>query len=149
MEKELRSKLPKSAMALKWQLIEILQSMRLWRLSMVCVYLAGEKLNHFCPMFLFYALCRSIRSQIFLKIGVLKNFVNSTGKHSCWCLFLIKALQACNIINPNLGGLFRGLFWEGGGVKLPPYLKLVRITLETSNLARKYTPICSFRKYTF
>ena len=24
----------------------------------------------------------------------------------------------------------------------------VRIMLETSNLARKYTPICSFRKYT-
>ena len=37
----------------------------------------------------------------------------------------------------------------GGGVKLPPCLKLVRIMLETSNLARKYTPICSFRKYTF
>ena len=31
----------------------------------------------------------------------------------------------------------------------PPFLKLVRIMLETSNLARKYTPICSFRKYTF
>ena len=39
-------------------------------------------------------------------------------------------------INPNLG-------------KIIPRLKPVRITLETSNLASKYTPICSFRKYTF
>ena len=37
---------------------------------------------------------------------------------------------------------------EGGG-KITPRLKPVRIMLETSNLARKYTPICSFRKYTF
>ena len=35
-----------------------------------------------------------------------------------------------------------------GGVKIPR-LKPVRIMLETSNLARKYTPICSFKKYTF
>ena len=40
---------------------------------------------------------------------------------------------------------------EGGfeGAKLLPCLKLVRITLETSHLTRKYTSICSFRKYTF
>ena len=37
---------------------------------------------------------------------------------------------------------------EGGG-KNTPCLKPVRIMLETSNLARKYTPICSFKKYTF
>ena len=50
--------------------------------------------------------------------------------------------------NPNLGGLFRDSFWGGGG-KITPCLKPVRIMLETSNLARKYTPICSSRKYTF
>ena len=51
--------------------------------------------------------------------------------------------------NPNLSGLFRGSFWGGGEVKLPhpPCLKLVRIMLETSNLARKYKSIFSFRKY--
>ena len=49
-------------------------------------------------------------------------------------------------VNPNLGGLFRGWFCSGG-VKLP--LKLVRITLGTWNLVRKYTHIYSFRKYTF
>ena len=41
----------------------------------------------------------------------------------------------------------------GGKITLipppPPCLKLVRITLETSNLTRKYTSICSLRKYTF
>ena len=58
--------------------------------------------------------------------------------------------------NPNLGELFRGSFWGEEGVILPPSphppspcLKLVRIMLETSNLAGKYTSIYSFRKYTF
>ena len=36
---------------------------------------------------------QSIRSQMFFKVGVLKNFANFTGKHLCWSLFLIK-LQA-------------------------------------------------------
>ena len=31
------------------------------------------------------------RSQMFLKIGVLKNFTNLTGKQLCWSLFLIKS----------------------------------------------------------
>ena len=35
----------------------------------------------------------SIRSQMFFKIGVLKNSANFTGKHLCWSFFLIK-LQA-------------------------------------------------------
>ena len=43
---------------------------------------------------------------------------------------------------------FLGVRFEVGGVKLP-HLKLVRIILEGSNLVSKYTPICSFRKYTF
>ena len=38
--------------------------------------------------------------------------------------------------------------WGGGG-KITPCLKLVRIILKTSNLAPKYTPICSFRKYIY
>ena len=33
---------------------------------------------------------RSSRSQILLKIDVLKNFANSSGKHLCWSPFLIK-----------------------------------------------------------
>ena len=33
---------------------------------------------------------RSIRSEIFFKTGVLKNFANVTGKHPCWTLFLMK-----------------------------------------------------------
>ena len=55
-------------------------------------------------------------------------------------------------VNPNLGGLFRGLFWGGGGGEFtppPPYLNLDRIKLETWNLVYKYRDICSFRKYTF
>ena len=37
----------------------------------------------------------------------------------------------------------------GGGDKINPCLKLVRIMLETLNLTRKYTHICSSREYTF
>ena len=44
---------------------------------------------------------------------------------------------------------FLGVRFELGGGKVTPCLKLVRIMLETSNVALKYTPICSFRKYTF
>ena len=32
----------------------------------------------------------SSRSQMFLKIDVLKNLASFTGKHLCWSLFLIK-----------------------------------------------------------
>ena len=69
--------------------------------------------------------------------------------------FIDKVLKKTNksgnlIVNPNLGGLLRGSFLGGGkGGKITPCLKLVRIMLESSNLARKYTPVCSFRKYTF
>ena len=45
---------------------------------------------------------------------------------------------------------FLGVHFElGGGSIITPCLKLVRIMLETSNLALKYTSICSFRKYIF
>ena len=38
--------------------------------------------------------------------------------------------------------------WGGGGGKITAFLKLARIMLEASKLAHKYTPICSFRKFT-
>ena len=42
------------------------------------------------------------------------------------------------------------LRWEGLKLPPPPHcLKFVRIMVETSNLARQYTFIFSFRKYTF
>ena len=43
---------------------------------------------------------------------------------------------------------FLGVRFEVGG-KITPCLKLVRVMLETWNLARKYTLTCSFRKYIF
>ena len=33
---------------------------------------------------------RSSLMQMFFRIGVLQNFVNYTGKHLCWSLFVIK-----------------------------------------------------------
>ena len=52
---------------------------------------------------------------------------------------------------PNLGEIFRGLFWSENGGNYSPRqcLKLVWIMIENLNLASKYTIICSFRKYTF
>ena len=35
---------------------------------------------------------RRSRSQMLLKIGVLKKFTTFTGKHLCWILFLTKLL---------------------------------------------------------
>ena len=50
---------------------------------------------------------RSSRSQIFFKIGVLKNFAIFIGKHMCWSLFLIKlqALKPATLLkrDPNTG----------------------------------------------
>ena len=47
--------------------------------------------------------------------------------------------------NPAVAGLFRASFLGLG--KISPCFKLVRIMLETWNLARNYVHICSFRKY--
>ena len=37
-----------------------------------------------------HKICRNSRSQMFFKIGVLKNFAIFTGKYLCWILFSIK-----------------------------------------------------------
>ena len=69
-----------------------------------------------------YAMCRSSRSQLFFKIGALKNLAIFTQKHLCWSLFLIK-LQAwrcyyCSfLIKTNdmifhLHSLFHCVTWE-------------------------------------
>ena len=56
---------------------------------------------------------RSSRSQIFFKIGALKNFANFTGKHLCWSLFLIKLriLKLTNLLrrNSNTGAVRKKL----------------------------------------
>ena len=46
--------------------------------------------NIFIYKKIFLDLTRSRRSQMFFKIGVLKNFANYTGEYLCWSLFLIK-----------------------------------------------------------
>ena len=78
------------------------------------------------------------------------------NKFTCWLSTCLNTGSvACEevpgkMFNPNLVRVFGGSFWGGGGGgKITPCLKPVRIMLETSYLPRKYTPICSFRKYTF
>ena len=62
---------------------------------------------------------------------------------------LTKKIIQLMLFNPNLGWPFRVLFCCGGwgwwGWLKLPYLKIV----STHILQRKYTHICSFRKYTF
>ena len=52
---------------------------------------------------------RSSRSQIYFKIGVLKNFAMFTGKRLCWSLFLIK-IQAFRCFPVNIAKLLRAAF---------------------------------------
>ena len=54
---------------------------------------------------------RSSRSQMFFKIGVLKNFAMFTGKHLCWSLFLIK-LQAFRCFSVNIAKLLKAVFYK-------------------------------------
>ena len=54
--------------------------------------------------------CRCCRSQMFFKIGVLKNFAAFTGKHLCWSLFLIKLL-AFRCFPVNVAKLLRPDFF--------------------------------------
>ena len=54
-----------------------------------------EKVSSALPMLLVMldadlAKCSNIRSQMFFKTVVLKNFAIFTGKHLCWSLFLLK-----------------------------------------------------------
>ena len=79
--------------------------------------------------------------------GVLLHFI-VTKLYNFYHKFLLTRISFLQL-NPNLGGLFSCSFWGGGGGKVTPCLKLVRITPDASNLARKYIPLRSFRKYTF
>ena len=71
-----------------------------------------------------------------------KNIFYNVRLHS-----VATAEDIVDYVNLTLGGLFRSSFCGGG--KIAPFLNLVRIMLKTWNLVRKYTYICSFRKYTF
>ena len=53
--------------------------------------------------------CRSSRSQMFFKIGVVKNFAMFTRKHLCWSLFLIK-MQAFGCFPVNIAKLLSAAF---------------------------------------
>ena len=52
---------------------------------------------------------RSSRSQMFFKIGVVKNFAMFTRKHLCWSLFLIK-MQAFGCFPVNIAKLLSAAF---------------------------------------
>ena len=53
--------------------------------------------------------CRTSRSQIFFKIGVLKNFAVFAEKQLCWILFLIE-LQAFRCFPVNISKFVRATF---------------------------------------
>ena len=61
----------------------------------------------------------------------------------------MKIFIPCDYYSTLIWVGYLGVRFEVGGGGELPRLKLVKIMLETSNLARKYKLICSFRKYTF
>ena len=79
---------------------------------------------------------------IFFEISKIQNYITKSNEEK------VKSKFARELLTLAWVG-FWGLFWGGDGGKITTCLKLVRITLETWNLACKYTPICSFRKYNF
>ena len=58
------------------------------------------------------------------------------------------AMFLLTLIRVGFLGLRFAVEGFGGKITTHPFLKLVRITLETWNLVLKYTSICSVRKYT-
>ena len=66
----------------------------IWVIPHIAQYLRRKELLFLIKKrHLQYLIFRSSRSQMFFKIGVLKNFANFTAKHLCWSIFFIK-LQA-------------------------------------------------------
>ena len=64
----------------------------------------------FSSLFCITLIFRSNRSQMFLKIGILKNFANFTGKFLSLRLFLRDSTQ---VFSCEIGGIFKAhLFWH-------------------------------------
>ena len=65
----------------------------IWVIPHIAQYLRRKELLFLIKKrHLQYLIFRSSRSQMFFKIGVLKNFANFTAKHLCWSTFFIKLL---------------------------------------------------------
>ena len=95
-----------------------------------CVYLKSKRRYNAKPLaFYFY-----VKAKILISVEIV---ISELMYH--WELILLILIWM---------GLL-GVRFEVGGCKITPCLKLVRIMLETWNLGRKCTHICSFRKYTF
>ena len=105
------------------QLLNLPFSSSLWK-SIFGNYLAIEfhgfwtNWNIEIPEVRFTLIYGSSRSQMLIKIGVIKNFAKFTGKHLCWDTFLIKlqALRPENLLkrDSNTGVFLRNLqnFYE-------------------------------------
>ena len=74
---------------------------------------------------------RRSRSQMFFKIGVLKDFAIFTGKHLCWGLFLLKSQAFCGASN-------------GFKKALKAFIKRFEATQKACNFIKKRTQHRSF-----
>ena len=92
-------------------------------------------------LFFLQAICIFFLSQMVLYHFIDKIFFRRTEALAWRC-----SVKWC--LNSNLGGLFRGSFWDGTGAggKITPCLKLVKIMLETWNFVLKFVHICSLAK---
>ena len=82
---------------------------------------------------------RSSRSQMFFKIGVLKNFVIFTAKYLCWDLFSIK-LQACRAATLLKRDSNRGVFlWAASFTEhLRWLLLIIRQIKDQARIGKKW-----------
>ena len=61
------------------------------------------KINQGSQKSILFCSYRSSRSEMFFKVGILKNFAIFTGEHLCWSLFnKVAGLNACNFLKKRL-----------------------------------------------
>ena len=104
---------------------------------------------------------RNSRSQVFFRIGVLKNFAIFTGRHLCWSLFLMKsqAFRPASLLNRDFNiGVFlwilpeqcvfyeMKLFSHLASAKVNSDIKLIQLFWNGFSLFFR-NPGCIFCKY--
>ena len=104
--------------------------------------------EHFHLKVVSFSLFRSSFSQMFFKIGVLKNFAIITGNHPCWRLFLIK-LQVWRYSNT---GVFLWILWnflEKLFYKTPPVAAAIHSTFTRKIRTEKFCSVLFLTKKMF
>ena len=103
----------------------------IWR-NLPChqIFLATRLDFHTLIFHKYYWAIRSSCSQMFFKIGVLKNFANFTGKHRCWsliqtCNFLLKRDSNTGVFLWKICEIFKNIYFYRTPLVTAPELWLI------------------------